>query len=84
MEFVSGAIVMGYLVGGLFFFRFWRETRDRLFGIFGAAFWLLAGQRAWLALGVHDRAEHPGLYVLRLVAFVLILAAIVDKNRHSG
>ena len=35
---VSGAIMMGYLVAGLFFLRFWQETRDRLFLIFAVAF----------------------------------------------
>lgn len=81
--FVSGAIMMGYLVAGLFFFRFWRETRDRLFGIFGAAFWLLALQRFVLTLGErNDTADIP-IYALRLLAFVLILYAIWDKNRGT-
>ena len=29
----SGVLVMGYLIVGLFFLRFWHESRDRLFGI---------------------------------------------------
>ena len=31
---ISGALTMGYLVAGLFFYRFWRESRDRLFLLF--------------------------------------------------
>ena len=80
---VSGMLVMGYAVGGLFFLRFWRQSRDRLFGIFAAAFWLLAAQRLALALSDDPNGEQLLLYGIRLLAFVLILAAIVDKNRGS-
>jgi amino acid transporter len=80
-QLISGALVMGYFVAGLYFLRFWRDTRDRLFGIFAAAFWLLAAQRAALALTVDPTGEQVVLYSVRLLAFVLILAAIIDKNR---
>lgn len=78
---VSGLLVMGYAVAGLFFLRFWRETRDRLFGIFAGAFWLLALQRLLLALFQNPENEQLWLYGIRLLAFVLILFAILDKNR---
>ena len=78
---ISGAIVMGYAVAGLFFLRFWRETRDRLFAIFAAAFWLLGLQRLALAALPLAPEEATWLYVARLLAFLLILWAIVDKNR---
>ncbi|HYH83175.1 MAG TPA: DUF5985 family protein [Longimicrobium sp.] len=80
---VSGAMVMAYLTAGLFFLRFWRDTRDRLFAAFGAAFCLLAIQRGALSLIVSGDAEGAAvwLYALRLLAFLLILAAIIDKNR---
>ena len=78
---VSGLLVMGYAVAGLFFLRFWRDTRDRLFGIFAGAFWLLAVQRLLLALFQNPDNEQVWLYGIRLLAFVLILFAIVDKNR---
>jgi hypothetical protein len=81
---VSGFLVAGYAVAGLFFLRFWRDTRDRLFGIFAAAFWLLAAQRLALALSADPNGEQLLLYGIRLLAFVLILAAIVDKNRGAG
>jgi hypothetical protein len=80
-QLISGALVMGYFVAGLYFLRFWRDTRDRLFGIFAAAFWLLAAQRAALALTADPTGEQVVLYSVRLLAFVLILAAIIDKNR---
>jgi hypothetical protein len=80
-QLISGALMMGYFVAGLYFLRFWRDTRDRLFGIFAAAFWLLAAQRAALALTTDPTGEQLMLYSVRLLAFVLILGAIIDKNR---
>jgi Family of unknown function (DUF5985) len=78
---VSGGIVMGYLVVGLFFLRFWKQTRDRLFLIFAIAFWILGLQRAALAIDRILVEAHTSLYLVRLFAFLFILAAIVDKNR---
>ena len=80
---LSGAIVMGYAVAGLFFMRFWRETRDRLFLIFACAFWILGLQRLALALSRNMVEDDTGLYLVRLFAFLLILGAIVDKNRST-
>lgn len=82
-DLLSGAIVMGYLVAGLYFLKFWKGTSDRLFLIFGTAFWLLALQRMLLSLLAGVPAAHIYLYVVRLLAFVVIIAAIVDKNRAS-
>ena len=79
---VSGALIAGYAVAGLFFLRFWRESRDRLFAMFAAAFWILAVQRLALVATRTLLEEQSGLYILRLLAFVLIIAAIVDKNRR--
>ena len=73
---------MASWIAGLFFLRFWRETRDRLFAIFAVAFWLLGITRIALATTQNSSAEtHSNIYILRLIAFLLILAAIADKNR---
>jgi hypothetical protein len=78
---VLGALVMASAAVGLFFLRFWRDTGDRLFAMFAVAFWVLGIN--WLGLAVTDRATETEtfFYVVRLVGFVLILVAIVDKNR---
>jgi amino acid transporter len=81
---VSGAMVMGYAVVALFFLRFWRETSDRLFLIFAGAFGVLGLQRLALALSPGMAEDHTGLYLVRLFAFLLILGAIVDKNRATS
>jgi hypothetical protein len=84
LQLVPGAIVMGYAVSGLFFLRFWRQTKDRLFLIFAISFWLLGAQRLALALTAQTVEDTTGLYLVRLLAFLLILLAIVDKNRGRG
>ena len=82
-NFMLGTLVMGCFVAGLFFLRFWRKTHDRLFAIFAGAFWLLGAN--WLALTFTEVDEVKTLlYAVRLLAFVLILFAIIDKNRTGG
>jgi hypothetical protein len=78
-EFLNGATMLACLAIGLFFFRYWRETRDRLLGIFAVAFWVFAVNRV-LLLVLDDEAE-IWVYVSRAAAFLLIILAIVDKNR---
>ena len=80
IEFLSGAITLGFLVAAAFFARFWRRTHDRLFIAFAVAFVLLALNQA-LAFSLGDADERVGYtYLLRIFGFLLILAAIVDKN----
>ena len=80
--FVSGLITMGFLISGLFFIRFWVRTRDGLFAAFAAAFWLLAANQALLALSDLPVEERSWMYLLRLAAFVIIIVAVVLKNRR--
>jgi hypothetical protein len=80
-EIISGALVMGYFVASLFFLRFWKESRDRLFLAFSFAFVLLGAQRLALSLSPDPNDAPLLFYGLRLLAFLVILAAIVDKNR---
>jgi hypothetical protein len=80
---MRGALAMGMLVSSLFFFRFWRSTRDRLFVFFALAFLMLAMQ--WTELDVvYDSSEMRHVhYTARLVAYMLILAGVIDKNRRA-
>lgn len=77
---VAGALSAGYTVAALFFARFWRDTRERLFAFFAVAFVLLAAQRMALVLAADDRGLHTALYGVRLAAFLMILFAVIDKN----
>ena len=84
LDFMAGAITLGFLVAGMFFLRFWRDTRDTLFAAFAGAFVLLGcGQALLTFLAVEDE-EKSWLYLVRLAAFLCLLLAIVRKNRKIG
>jgi hypothetical protein len=82
-QFLNGAVMMGFVVAALFFLRFHRRTRERLFAIFAASFFVLALERIVLACVPPEAEIRPYVYLIRLVAFLLISAAIVDKNRGA-
>ena len=83
-QLLMGAIAAGWVVAGLFFFRFWRQTRDRFFLWFALSFWLEACDRVALALYVGVQEDNPAIYSLRVVSYGLILLAIWQKNRPRG
>ena len=83
LDFLSGAITMGFLVAGFFFLRFWKRTRESLFLAFAAAFWLLGLAQALLAFTDIPVEERSWLFLLRLAAFSLILVSIWRKNRRA-
>src|SRR5687767_14914525 len=83
-EFFYGVSAMGCLLAALFFVKFWRQSRDRLFLMFGIAFMTFALNRALLALIPSTHEATTVIYSLRLAAFVLIIIAIIDKNLTSG
>jgi uncharacterized membrane protein HdeD (DUF308 family) len=72
---------MASLTVGLFFLRFWRYTRDRFFLFFAAAFGIEGVNRVAQGLSAISADSEPFFYLVRLISFLLILAAIVDKNR---
>lgn len=85
-DFLSGAVVMGFALAGLFFLRFWKKTHDELFLAFTLAFWLLGLCQALLTFANVPTEERSWLYLLRLLAFAIILTAIWRKNhaRRQG
>jgi hypothetical protein len=82
--FLQGICVTAAMAIGLVFLRFRRETGDRLFGYFAIAFWLLAASWTLLGVAASSAESRPYIYGLRLIAFLLIIAAIVDKNRSGS
>lgn len=81
--FVAGAMSAGYAIAGLFFLRFWARTRDALFAAFAIAFGLMATNQGVAAFERHAHAETGAAYLLRLAAFVLIIVAVLGKNRRK-
>lgn len=89
IPFLAGACMATFAASGVFFMKFWKASRDSFFLLFGLACWLIALERL-AALFVHGAldAENPTaaestgwMYIIRLLAFVLLLVAIIDKNR---
>jgi hypothetical protein len=82
LTFLYGAAAMACGTIGLLFFRFWRQSMDRLFLMFALAFWMLAVDRTVLGLVSLATEWRAYVFLLRLVAFCLILYGIVEKNRR--
>jgi alpha-D-ribose 1-methylphosphonate 5-triphosphate synthase subunit PhnI len=83
-SFLEGALMMGNAVVALFFLRFWRKTGDRLLAAFSLAFWLMALVRViHVLVPVPGEHTHYG-YLLRLLAYSILLIAIADKNRTKA
>ena len=78
-NFIGGMLVTAQFVVALFFLKFWRRSRDGLFAAFAVAFLILAVQRMLLVNYTVD-SEPVWIYLLRLVAFLIILGAIIGKN----
>jgi membrane-associated PAP2 superfamily phosphatase len=82
-DFLGGCAVVSLLVIALFFIKFWRQTRDRLFLFFAGAFLGLMMERLLRSAMFLEAEMAPFVYSVRLAAFVLIIVAIIDKNRRS-
>lgn len=82
-QFLAGAATVSLLVIAMFFLRFWKRTHDRLFLFFAGSFVFLMIERIVRACMRIETEWAPYVYTLRLIAFVLIIVAIVDKNRRG-
>ena len=78
--FLAGMVTAGFLAAGLYFAQFWARSRDFLFLAFTVAFWLMALNEALIALAPPLAGGQSWFYPLRVIAFLLIAAAIVLKN----
>lgn len=83
IDFLAGAVTLGYIIAAAFFLRFWFKTADRLFLAFAAAFALFALNQALVYAFTVLIEPASAVYVLRVLGFVILIAAIVDKNLLS-
>lgn len=89
IEFISGIYMTTFLASGVFFLKFWRASRDRFFLFFCLACWLISLERIVLffvdGYSYAPSASEPRTYayVIRMLAFALILVAIIDKNKRA-
>lgn len=79
VDFLTGFATCGALAVTVYFLRLWRDTRDRFFALFGLAFGIFAAD--WVLFTFVPALAANRSYLGRLVGFLVIVAAIVDKNR---
>lgn len=80
VPFLLGVVAAASVTAGVFFLRFWRETRDLLFLAFAVSFLAEGANRIALLNMEHPSEGSPWTYIVRFVTTLLILAAIVRKN----
>lgn len=83
-QLLSGAFVGISLAVSLFFYRFWRKSRERLFALLALVFVLLSIERAVLAFVPAGHEGRHLIFLVRLLAFLLLIAGIIDKNRKAA
>ncbi len=81
IDFVLGAVAMACLVAAMFFWRYWRDTRDPLFLFFSCSFVLESINRTLVSVLGSWTEGQPKLYLIRLCAYLIILAGVAHKNR---
>lgn len=79
-EFLQGATALASLAVAVFFLRYWRETGDRLLAVFSVAFAVFALNRLLLAVLDEESEARTWVYLLRAATFLMIAAAVADKN----
>ncbi len=82
--FLCGMITACNWVAALMFCRFWRQTRDRFFLYFSIAFIVFGLTRVPRAFLDPHGAWAIYTFVVRVIANVAILMAILDKNLQSS
>lgn len=83
VAFLQTVAATGAWDSGVVFLVLWWESRDALFAFFAAAFWLLALSWILRALFNPMGESRPYVYAIRLLAFTLIIVAIIHKNRQA-
>jgi hypothetical protein len=76
-----GALLMGDVIAGLFFLRYWKITGDRFFLFFAASFFTGALSRTIVDQNIPPFGLEPFGYVVRFLQYLLIVLAVIDKNR---
>jgi peptidoglycan/LPS O-acetylase OafA/YrhL len=83
LTYMHGALTTLCVIAALFFVRLWRRARERFYLFFAIAFGLMAA--LWVVSASGQVGEHAlWPYATRLVAFLVIIVAIVDKNRRAA
>jgi Na+-translocating ferredoxin:NAD+ oxidoreductase RnfA subunit len=81
IEALSIMLTLGYLVAAACFLRAWQKTAERLFLALASAFMLFALNDI-IRPAIATFVLEPGgfIYALRILGFVVIVGALVDRN----
>ena len=80
-DMLIGGIAVTSLIAAFLFWRFYQDTRDGFFIYFALAFVLEGVSRLPFVFTDMAAEDRPLMYLVRLAAYALILAAIWRKNR---
>lgn len=83
-QFFSGGMMVCTLFAGFFFLKFWNKTHEELFKSFAISFFLMCAERCVLSFLGTQNEPSPLVYLIRLIAFLIIIFAIVKKNKESS
>jgi peptidoglycan/LPS O-acetylase OafA/YrhL len=80
IEYVSGVITCGYLLIAWLFFTLWRRKGEPLMRAFALAFALLALNQVLAAANVTPSEPTSLIYALRILGFVLLFGALLERS----
>jgi len=81
--FLDGGRVVFCLIIAVSFLRLGRAARDRLYYAFAIAFVMMSVSSTLIGLGVATTDWSAFVFLPRLLAFLVIIWAIIDKNRRA-
>jgi hypothetical protein len=92
IAFLSGIFMATFAASGVFFLKFYFKTRERFFLFFSFACGLLALERVLLlyipesfsSIPTTENQSYSWVYLVRLIAFLIIAFAIIEKNRKES
>lgn len=85
ITFFSGISVATFFASGVFFYKFYRTSRDKFYLLFCLTCWMFAIERIAILVFIGPSQTNsetaPWVYTIRLFAFLLIFFAFIEKNR---
>lgn len=82
--FLLGVLATMFIIAAVYFLKFWNETRDSFFLAFAASFLVEGISRVFVLFQPKPNESSPWIYIIRLLASLFILAAILKKNYGKG
>lgn len=89
--FLSGIFMATFAAASLIFFKLYKASGDRFFKYFGFACFFFSAERIaqlflnapYQIVSVEQSESQSFVYLFRMVGFLLILYAIINKNKRK-